>query len=95
MNFFFFLLVQDRSNIQSNNKTGANGRVGDLARKAMKFIQTALMDQRGWLRGQKIDEVFDPIARSVSLGLFVVVFWRSFFFNKSNNNVLTNQINSL
>ncbi|KAI7848832.1 hypothetical protein BDC45DRAFT_296762 [Circinella umbellata] len=30
----------------------------------MKFIQTALLDQRGWLRGQKIEEVFDPVAKS-------------------------------
>ncbi|KAI9495232.1 PIN domain-containing protein [Zychaea mexicana] len=54
--------LKGRNNIQSH-KHGSSGKLGDLARRAMKFVQIALADQRGWLRGQKMDEVFEQEAK--------------------------------
>lgn len=48
-----------------NHQQITRGDLGDLARKAMKFIEGALRERRPWLRGQKSYEIYDEKAKLV------------------------------
>lgn len=40
--------------------------LGDLARTAMRFIETALRERRPWFRGQRSFEIYDTKAKLVN-----------------------------
>ena len=48
-----------------NHQQVTRGDLGDLARKAMKFIENALREKKPWLRGQKSYEIHDENAKLV------------------------------
>lgn len=64
-----------------NHQQITRGDLGDLARKAMRFIEGALRERRPWLRGQKSYEVYDENAKLVGNGMCMVATWQLMFIS--------------
>ncbi|KAI7886746.1 hypothetical protein K492DRAFT_155642 [Lichtheimia hyalospora FSU 10163] len=77
-----------------NHQQVTRGDLGDLARKAMKFIESALREKKPWLRGQKSYEIHDENAK-LSKGDDSILDCCLFFHNRMGKRVtlLTNDRN--
>ncbi|KAI9315968.1 PIN domain-containing protein [Dichotomocladium elegans] len=63
-----WVVIKELDGLKNVNKEQRfkNGRIeslGDLARTAMRFIEKALREKAGWLRGQKSNEIYDANAK--------------------------------